>query len=172
MKRLLLVPILFVIMATEGVAVELLPSALKFSDFQMIPHWLLLFLLVVTMYLDTEDSFLAIIFGVIFGLMTDIIYTGILGIYMFMIPFALYIAKLLFRMLQTNFIMCLLVTAISLVIVEFGIYFIYSFLGIASISPTPFMLERLLPTVLANLVFMMIIFLPVKKLVIWMNQTE
>lgn len=170
MKRLVLIPILIILLAAKGVAIELLPPSLKFADVYFIPHWLLLFLLVLTMFLDSEDTFTAIHFGVIFGLMMDILYTGILGIYMFMIPFALYIAKLLFRLLQNNLLMCLLVTAISVIIVELGLYFIYQFLGFVHTTFLFFLGERLLPTVLANLVFMLLIYLPVKKLALWINQ--
>lgn len=170
MKHLLLVPILIIILAAKGVAIEMLPSSLKFADFYFIPHWILLFLIVVTMFLDHDDSFIAIIYGIIFGLMSDILYTGMLGIYMFMIPFSLYIAKLLFRLLQNNLVMCLIVTAVSILIVEFGLYMIYSFLGVVSISVPSFIIERMIPTLLANLVFMLIIYFPVKKLVIWINQ--
>ncbi|HLR71677.1 MAG TPA: rod shape-determining protein MreD, partial [Pseudogracilibacillus sp.] len=91
MKRLLFLIILFGLLVLEGVAIDLLPAILTSSETLIVPHWVLIFLIIITLFYDTSETFFSIIYGVIFGFLIDVVYTDVLGVYMFVYPFTLYI---------------------------------------------------------------------------------
>lgn len=172
MKRMLIPIILLIMLAIEGVAMELLPPSIKFASVYMTPHWILIFLIFVVTYAYPNESFMPILFATIFGLMTDIVYTGILGVYMFMLAISVYIGQLLNRLLQTNIFMMMLIALVSLSAMELGLFGIYSLLGISAMPYNDFFIHRLAPTIIANLLFFIVIYYPVKKMLLWINDGE
>src|SRR5699024_3030107 len=102
MIRLVLIGITFLILVSEGVALELLPTVLTSSATLIVPHWLLVFLVLINLFYDTNETYFSIYLGIVFGLLIDIVYTGILGAYMFTYPFTLYLIHLLKRFVQSN----------------------------------------------------------------------
>lgn len=173
MMRHSLIPIILLFMlAAEGVAMELLPSSIKFADIYIIPHWILMFLVIVTTYAYQNQAMIPIVYAGIFGLMIDIVYTGILGVYMFVVPLALYIAQLLNRSFQANIWMVLIITSMSLFVLEVALLIIYSFLGISTMDFSDFILYRFFPTLLANLVFILVIYYPSRKILAWIDMKK
>src|SRR5690625_475788 len=171
MKKLIFPLILFLLLVSEGVALDLLPNILTSTETLIVPHWIFVFLILIALFYDTSDTFYAVIFGVFFGIFVDIAYTEVLGVYMFVYPLAIYIVQLLKRMLQTNFYMTMIITVISISIVEMLIYFIYSFVGIVDATMSYFVLHRLLPTILANVLFLIpLYFLSVNMLMRWSRE--
>ncbi|SRR5690625_108684 len=171
MKRLVTISlIMLLLLAIEGVAIELLPSFIKLSQVYLTPHWLLLFLIIVVSFGYPNDSTIPITFAVVFGLMTDIVYTGILGVYMFMLALSVYSSQLLNRLLQANLWMLLLIAFASITVMEVGLLSIYSLIGIPTMSLNNFLLYRYIPTVVANLLFLLIIYVPSRKLLHWMKE--
>lgn len=165
MKRLFFPLILFLILVCEGIAIELLPPAFVSSDMFITPHWVFIFLLLMSLFYDKEDTFFAIIYGVIFGLLIDVVYTGILGVYMFVYPFIIYIVHLLKRFLQTNIYMTMIIATVSLFIGELLIFLIFSIVGSADMTINHFLIHRFIPTLIANLLFLIpLYFLSVKKM--------
>lgn len=171
MKRIIFPFILFFLLVCEGIALDLLPSSLTSSEILIIPHWVLIFLILMAMFYDTNDTFYAIIYGVIFGLLIDVVYTGVLGVYMFAYPFTLYIVHILKRLLQTNLSMTIIITIVSIFITELLLLLIFSIVGVVEISKAHFFVHRLLPTILANILFLIPIYLlSTKKLMKWSSE--
>ncbi|NLI67302.1 MAG: rod shape-determining protein MreD [Bacilli bacterium] len=165
-----LIPILLLfLLAFEGVAIELLPAAVKFSDVYLVPQWLLMFLILLTTFSYTKYPIIPIIYGALFGLMTDIVYTSMLGVYMFVLGFTVYIAQLLNRMLQNNLVMMLVIATCCLFVLETSLVMIYSFLGISTMPFGQFIIYRFLPSWIANLIFFLVIYHPTRKLLAWID---
>src|SRR5690625_4298868 len=154
MKRLLFSVILFLLLISEGIALDLLPAALTSSETLIVPHWILMFLLLMVLFYDTDETFFSIIYGIVFGLLIDAVYTGVLGAYMFVYPFTLYIVHLLKRILQSNLIMTIFIGIISISIAELLLFVIYLIVDLVDMTMTSFFLLRLFPTILANLLFL------------------
>jgi rod shape-determining protein MreD len=169
MRHAIIPVILLFMLAFEGVAIELLPPSIKFAEIYIIPQWVLMFLILVTIYSYTKMPIIPIIYGAVFGLMTDIVYTNILGVYMFVVALAVYVAQLLNRLFQANIFMVIIIATVSLFVLEFSLVFIYSFLGISTMSINQFLVFRFLPTWIANILFIVIIYYPTKQLLKWMN---
>ena len=153
MIRLVLIGITFLILVSEGVALELLPTVLTSSATLIVPHWLLVFLVLINLFYDTNETYFSIYLGIVFGLLIDIVYTGILGAYMFTYPFTLYLIHLLKRFVQSNLTMSVMIVTISIVVTEVCLYVIYFIIGLIHIPLSAFSIDRLLPTVLANIIF-------------------
>lgn len=168
MKHFVLPFILFLLLVSEGIALDLLPASLTSSDTLIVPHWVFLFLLLIGLFYDSNDTFYSILYGIIFGLLIDIVYTGVLGIYMFIYPFALYVGYLLKRLLQTNIHMTILIAIVTMTIIEIFLVFVFSVVGMVETTANHFIVRRLLPTLLANILFLIpVYFLSVKTLKSW-----
>lgn len=158
MKRLIIPLILFLFVVLEGVAIDLLPDRFVLNNFLIVPHWVFIMLALVSIYYDTYDTFYAVVYGVIFGLLIDIVYTNILGVYMFAYPLAIYMIHVMKRYFITNFILTMVMTMIGLLIVEWFIVFAYTLTGSIHIVVDSTFFDRILPTTLANMVFLLLMY--------------
>lgn len=171
MRQLFFFLTLFVFLISEGVAIDLLPNILTSTSTLIVPHWIFIILLLMVLFYDRQDTFYAIAYGAVFGLFIDIAYVGILGVYMFVYPLILYMMQLLKGMLQTNFYITILMTIVSISMIEFLLFFIYSLVGVVETNWSYFTLHRLLPTILANLLLLIpLYFMSMNLLLKWSEE--
>src|SRR5690625_7032993 len=83
MNRIYLPLVLFLVMVLEGVALELLPATVTDGKLLIISHWVLISLVFSAIFFDDEHTSYSVVYAIIFGLLIDIVYIHILGIYMF-----------------------------------------------------------------------------------------
>lgn len=158
MRHIFLPLILLLILVLEGVALDLLPSGLIDGDIMITPHWVLMFLVLIAIYYDRRNSYHSIVYALIFGLLFDIAYTGILGVYMFTYGVTVYIIHELRNMLHSNIYSVLLFGIISIIIADLIINMIYYFVGIMDAEWINYIMSRLLPSILANSIFLLILY--------------
>ena len=91
----------------ESIFVELLPEAFSKSDMILVPHFLMVMIIFTTIYGNQKHG---LIYGFIFGLLFDVVYTEIIGIYLFLIPLVTKIVSWLMKLLQSNIFVALVVT--------------------------------------------------------------
>ncbi|WP_226036538.1 rod shape-determining protein MreD [Aquibacillus saliphilus] len=167
MQKFYLPLLLLVLLVLEGVALDFLPISL-IGDWIVVPHWLLVLLVLVTIFYDKENTYNSIIHAIIFGLLIDIVYTNVLGVYMFIYAITIYSIHELKKILHTNYFVALLMTIIAVGIADIGIYFIYFFIGAIELFWKEYLMIRLIPTLIANILFFLICYPFVKrKLVKW-----
>ncbi|WP_099158654.1 rod shape-determining protein MreD [Virgibacillus ndiopensis] len=171
MKRLYLPLILFLFVILEGVSLELLPPKLVMSDLLIIPHWVLIFLVFVSIFYDKEQTYYSVLYGVIFGLLLDIVYTGVLGVYMFTYAIVIYIIHGLKKLLHANIHVTLLLGLIAITVADLLIYLIFFVIGLTEMSGEEYLFYRIIPTVLANLLFLLVLYPFLRKrLVKWSDE--
>ncbi len=158
-RRLLFPLVLFALLVGEGIALDLLPNILTSAETLIVPHWIFVFLLLIVLFYDNSSTFYGVIYGIIFGIFIDMVYVGVLGVYMFVYPLTLYMMQLLKRLLQNNFPITIIISIIGIIIIEILLYFIYTFVGIVDVAMSYFILHRLLPTILANVLFLIPLFI-------------
>lgn len=163
MKRLYLPLILFFFVVLEGVALDLLPVQLLSAKTIIVPHWIFVILVFTSLFYDKENTYYSIVYGVIFGLLIDIVYTGVLGVYMFSYGFVIYIIHELRRLLHANFYAVTIIGIVGLSITDLFIHTVFKMIGFADVTWEEYLLLRLLPTVLANLIFLIILYPIFKK---------
>ncbi|WP_068674496.1 rod shape-determining protein MreD [Oceanobacillus sp. Castelsardo] len=168
MKRIYILLFLFLFLILEGVAIKFLPPSILLGDQMFVPHWILIVLILVEMFFDRGQSYNAILYAFIFGLLIDIVYTGILGVYMFSYGIVIYIVHVSKRFLHGNFFVTFLFSIFGLVLCDLLITFIYSLVGVIHLSWEHYWLNRLLPTVFLNIIFFLLMyFLLVKRFIKW-----
>lgn len=163
MKRLIIPLILFLFLILEGVALELLPATLVKGDLVIVPHWVLAFLVLMSILYDREDTYMSILYGLVFGLLIDVVYTGVLGVYMFTYAVVIYIVHGLTKVLHANIFGAIVLGVTGLVLAEASINVIFSVVGLSEMEWTTYLLYRMLPTVLANLLFLLLLYPFVKR---------
>jgi len=170
-SRVYLVVILFTLLALEGVALDFLPAIIIESETIIISHWVFIFTFYIALYYDTENTYHGVIFAAIFGLLIDIVYTNILGVYMFAYFVSIYLIFIMGRSIRVNLLGAILLGIVGLTIVDFIIYFIYYFIGVTYIAIDDYAYYRLLPTILANIIFLIILYpLLYKRLARWQER--
>ncbi|GEL77454.1 rod shape-determining protein MreD [Tenuibacillus multivorans] len=173
MRSLYLPLISFILLVLESVAVGFLPETIMASDLYYIPHWILVFSLLVLLFYDQEHTYHGIVNGVIFGFLFELVYTDLLGIYMLAYGIVLYLIHLLIKVLQQNFAVTLLLATISIIVAELILYALYLMVGQIDLAVTEFIRLRLIPTVLSNILFLLVIYpFFAKRLVKWQEQDQ
>lgn len=167
-RRFIFPLILFVVVVLEGVALELLPYQLLMGSYTIVPHWLFITLVYIAIFYDRNDTYYAVLYALIFGLLIDVVYTGILGVYMISYALVIYIVRGLKKMLQGNFYVLLLLAAFGIAIAEISIYTIFTVIGLADMPLETYLINRLVPTILLNLLFLIVIYpFTVKRMRKW-----
>lgn len=166
MRRLFFFPILFLILVFEGVALKLLPEKIVNTNLLIVPHWVFIFLVLIALFYDKSETYFSVLYAVIFGLLVDIVYTGILGVYMFTYPVSIYVIQLLKNVFHTNLYTSILMTSIGLIITEAVIHFVYLAVAITDMPWTDHLFYRLIPTLFANLFLLILIYPLFKNLLI------
>jgi len=163
MKRIYLPLILLLFVVVEGVALDLLPMQLLSTKALLVPHWVLIILIFIVIFYDLEDTYYSIIYGIIFGLLIDVVYTGVLGIYMFSYGFVIYLIHELRKLVHTNFYAVTIIGIIGIILADVFIHTIYTMIGYADVLWDEYIMLRLVPTVLANLIILIILYPFLKK---------
>src|SRR5699024_5373535 len=157
MRPLLFFIPLFLILVIEGIAIDFLPQFLAKTNLLITPHWIFMFLLLMTFKFDTNNTFYAVIYGAFFGILVDIVYSDVLGIYLFIYPFVISLVHLSQHLLQTKFFMLLIIPSASLLVVEVLLFIVYSFVSSLDLSPAYFLFNRYIPTLIANVLFLLLL---------------
>ncbi|MFA1822543.1 rod shape-determining protein MreD [Virgibacillus oceani] len=168
MKRIFIPLILFFFLMLEGVALDFLPVSILTSDLLIVPHWVLLFLVMTAVFYERDTTYYSIIYALIFGLLIDVVYTGILGVYMFSYTLVVYLVLGLRKIFHGNIYVTLLLGIISVILADVAIHVIYSAAGIIQMMWNDYAINRLLPTIISNIVFLLILYpLMAKRLIRW-----
>ena len=160
MKKAFLPIIISLCFLFESVFVELLPAELFKSSSILVPHFLMVTIIFVTVYISQKHG---IMYGFIFGILFDIVYTEIIGIYLFMFPLVAYITSWIMRILQTNIILVSFVAILGVGFLELGVYEMNFLIGRTDMSFASFVDIRLVPTLILNLIFIILVSYPLRK---------
>lgn len=160
MNRFFLPLLLFVFFTVESIFVQLLPSEYFYGKWILVPRFLIAALLLLSIYGSQKY---AILYGFAFGLLFDIVYTEIIGIYLFLFPLTIYLVMKAMKVLQANALIVTLAMLAGIALLELVIYKMNSFLHITDLTLKEFADMRLLPTLCLNLIFIVIAFYPLKR---------
>src|SRR5699024_950877 len=105
-------------------------------------------------FYERDTTYFSIIYAFVFGLLIDVVYTGVLGVYMFTYAFVIYLVHGLRKVFQGNIYVSLLLGIMSVILADTAIHVIYSAAGIIDMGWSDYAINRLLPTVVSNIVFL------------------
>ncbi|MCA0969937.1 rod shape-determining protein MreD [Halobacillus litoralis] len=171
MKKYIIALFCLLLLVMQGMAMGWLPKGLVYSDVLITPHWVLVFLFLVAIFYDREHTYSAVWFGLLFGLLIDVVYTGVLGVYMVTYALVAYAIHGLNRWLHSTFIGASVLTIIGIALADTSLYIIYSFVQITDMTWADYATLRLLPTLAANMIVFVILFPLIKeRLSIWSEE--
>jgi rod shape-determining protein MreD len=103
------------------------------------------------------------LFGVVFGLLHDIVYIEVIGIYLLVYAFLAYLISKAMKVLHNNVFMTLFLTILAITLLEYYVYGINYLIGTTKMSLYHFTTLRLLPTLALNSIFAILLIYPVKR---------
>ncbi|MCA1031915.1 rod shape-determining protein MreD [Bacillus timonensis] len=169
MKRFILPFVMSFFFVAESIYVDLFPIGIFESQPVIVPRFVMILLIFTIIYLGKLQG---MIYGAIFGLLYDLIYTEILGVYLFAYPVISYMVSKISKILQSNLFIIALLSLIAVSILEFYIYGVNIVIGYADIGAKEFLQSRLLPTLVLNCTFIIMISVPIKRLLIFLSEEE
>src|SRR5699024_4249882 len=110
----------------EGVALELLPAKLVMSNSIVVTHCVFIFLVFKAVFFDEDNTYCSVLYAVIFCLLFDVVYTGVLGVYMFSYTVSVYVIYGLKKMIHANIYGTLLLGFTGVIFADLLINLIYT----------------------------------------------
>ncbi|CAH0132644.1 Rod shape-determining protein MreD [Peribacillus sp. Bi96] len=162
MKHFILSFIALVFFVFESIFAQLFAGDAFGDDKIVVPHFMMIFVFFLTMYGSRK---MGMLYGAILGLTYDVVYTEILGIYMFLLPFLAYLISKCMKILQNNILIAVLTALFFTAILEVVVFQMNIILSFADMGFGEYMERRLLPTILLNLVFIIISCYPLKRII-------
>ncbi|MGM9926557.1 MAG: rod shape-determining protein MreD [Bacillus sp. (in: firmicutes)] len=163
MKKFYIPLVVLGLFILESLFVNILSAQLFHSERIYVPRFLIIFFTFFAVYGNNRS---AIWYSMVVGLLFDIVYTEILGIYMFVFPVVTYLVCKAMKILQNNIFMVSVIALVAIALTEVIVYFVNAILGFAPMSLQVFSTIRLLPTLLLNLVAIIIFAYPFKQVIV------
>lgn len=151
--------ILFLLIVLQGVTQSFIPASAIEAGWIIVSHSVFSFLILFKLFYDLENTYYSLIWALVAGLMIDIVYTDIIGVYMFTYVVMIYFVHGMRKWLQANFYVSILLAIVSLGLVDFILYFIYQLIDIAHMELAEYVSFRLLPTLGVNSILFLIFYL-------------
>ncbi|UJF32001.1 rod shape-determining protein MreD [Paenibacillus hexagrammi] len=162
MTRHLLWIILFALFVLQGSIVPLLIPSSWMDQVYVSPHLTLVFVIYIALFHHRHS---ALIYGLLFGLLQDFdYYTSMLGVYSFGMGLTAYLAGLVQRRQPNLIFYNLLITGLGLCLFEAINYGINRLFKLIDVSFEFALTHYMLPSVLFNLLFALICYVPIRKL--------
>jgi rod shape-determining protein MreD len=153
--------ILFIFLLVEGTIFQVFVPDAWGLPFTIVPRLVLIGVIFIGIYLGKNTG---LVYGLIFGLLYDIIYTDMIGVYTLTMGLMGFMAGIAARYFHQT----LLFTSVTIFILttfnECLAYGFYELFRLSNMTMSDFLLRELLPTVLFNGIFGMIIHLPMRRL--------
>ncbi len=130
--------------------------------YTLVPRFVIVYLIFIAIYYNRRR---AIICGIVFGLLYDMFYIDIIGLYAFLYPLICYIAAVLIRYVYRHILTVMLLTLVLIALLEMLSYGFASVIGLTTIGLDEFMTSRLVPTMVANAVFVVMFDWLMKKMI-------
>lgn len=130
------------------------PLQIDGGYYYIVPRFLLMFLIFVTVYYDSKH---AMFYGLFFGLLYDVFFIDIIGLYSFLYPAICLIASFAVKSINRNLFVATILTLGLTALFEFVLYQFFSFISLISMPFDIFLNTRLLPTMIANSLFLVML---------------
>lgn len=120
----------------------------------LIPRFLIMYLIFISIYYSRNR---AMIYGLLFGVLYDVFFIDIIGLYSFLYPLICLIASFIVKFIHQHLIVTTLLSLILVAVLEFALYQFFSLIGLTDATLQVFLSERLIPTMIANSIFLIML---------------
>ncbi|MCU6793422.1 MULTISPECIES: rod shape-determining protein MreD [Paenibacillus] len=154
--------ILLALFILEGTILQWIIPSVWQSKIYVAPHFIVVIVIYIGLYVNRHT---ALVYGLIFGLLQDFIYySPMLGPISFAMGLTGYLAGLMHRRLHSNIIVSMLVMALGNLFFDSIIYGLYRLFQINHLDLQWVFFHQMLPSMLINLLFALMVYVPVRKL--------
>ena len=150
MKRSIIPYIIAILFFSEPFFSLFSPIAFGDKLLTLVPRFVVIFLVFMAVYGKQKE---AIIYGIVTGLLYDIFYIDIIGVYTFLYPIIVLLAAKIMQLIHKHIVVVILLSLLLIAILEIASFGFASFISLTSISFNEFVNARLIPTILANSLF-------------------
>ncbi|MEB3100376.1 rod shape-determining protein MreD [Ferviditalea candida] len=138
----------------------LLPSGWS-GKAEISPHFVLIGIIYIAIY---RNRHAALVYGLLFGFLQDLIYYGhMLGVHSFSMGLLGYLVGLSFARKRSSLLLTLSFTALAELAYGIMLYGIYRFFNVTDLPLTWILLKNIFPSLLLNLLFGLIIYVPARQ---------
>jgi rod shape-determining protein MreD len=169
MTHFLFIVTLFILFVIEGTVVQVVSPDRWGIHILMIPRFVLVLLIFSALFLGRIQG---LFIGLLFGLLYDVIYGSVIGVYGFSMALVGYFSGLTFRIFQQNLFLILCTVLVSLIFHEFIVYGVLSLIRFIHLDVDYFFLHKVIPTLVLNMIFALLVSYPVRMILIQMKQEE
>lgn len=130
-------------------------------EVRIAPHLVLVAVVYIALYLNRH---LALLYGLIFGMLQGIIFYGhMVGAYSFGMGLTGYLAGLIFRRFHLNIASTLFIITLSNLLFDMILYGLYRLFGITELAIQWVFVQQIIPSLMINLLFALLIYIPVRS---------
>jgi rod shape-determining protein MreD len=159
-KKLFLPFLAIIFFVSESIFVDIWPKHELYQHYVFVPRFLLILIIFITVYVTQTHG---MVYGFIFGMLYDVVYTEILGVYMFSFTLIAYIMAKAMKVFHNHLFVTCFLSMIAVAVLEFYVYGIQLLIGKTDMPFDMFYSHRLLPTVLLNVIFILLFSYPLKQ---------
>jgi rod shape-determining protein MreD len=133
------------------------------ENIHITPHFVLTIILFIALYAHRH---FALLLGLVFGLLHDIVFYGfMIGPYAFGMGLMGYLTGFIFNRSNVNFLSAIPIIMLSSFCFDLIIFGIYRLFGLIELSIAWIFLHQILPSLLFNLLFALMIYIPIRYLI-------
>ncbi|OIJ10560.1 rod shape-determining protein MreD [Anaerobacillus alkalilacustris] len=169
MVRFFLPFLIFLLFIIEGTIMQTFSPERFGSEYFIIPRFAFLVVLVLSIFLGRA---LGTVYGLILGLFQDVVYTHILGIYIFSMGLIAYFLGLSYKLFQKNLFLLIITAVFGTVLLDYLVFGLHTMIGITELAHERFFRERLLPSIIINSVFMIVFAYPLRKFLVFLQKCD
>lgn len=159
----------FLLFVIEGTVVQVFSPDRWGISILMIPRFVVVLLIFSALFLGRVQG---LFMGLFFGLMYDVVYGGVIGIYGFSMALVGYFSGLTFKVFQQSILLILLTIGVCLVLHEFIVYGLLMLIGFIEMDVQFFFFHKVIPTLILNMIFAILVSYPVRLILLQMKQEE
>lgn len=152
--------LVFIVFIIESTVMQVFSPERYGAEAMLVPHFVVVMIFFITAFLGRKRGLL---YAFLFGFLLDFIHTGILGINLFLLVLLSYLIAFIFRLLHPNLLTIWMGSLLGITLLEIGLYYFYHFLGFTAMPFSMFLKMRLMPTLILNSAFLIIVYMPFSR---------
>lgn len=147
MIRFALPAVMFILFVLEGTVFQIFAPDYRGADLTFVPRFMFILILLTGIFRGRSHG---LFYAIIFGILYDIVYSPVLGIYTFGIGFITYIFSMSTSYVKRRLALVTLLAFAAVIGLEYYTYGMMSLLGITSLPHEAIFTTRFIPSFLMN----------------------
>lgn len=145
----------------EGTVFQVFQAQAHLGQWFFLPRFVLVLLIFISLYLGRRRAF---ILGLLFGLLFDIQYCDVIGVYAFTMALVPYLSALAYQYFQLNVLLIMITVFLGVWVHETAVFFLFDLFGLTGYA---YHWLDYVPTAVLNTGFAVLIYRPLDR---WLEQ--